>query len=63
MERMALSVAEVQEALGIGRNAVYSLVNQANFPAIRLNGGRRILIPRDAFLRWLDQQTAESIGG
>lgn len=57
MERMALSVAEVQEALGIGRNAVYNLVNRADFPAIRLNGGRRILIPRDAFLRWLDQQT------
>ena len=61
MERMALSVTEVQEALGIGRNSVYDLVNRADFPKIRM--GRKIIIPRDAFLRWLDQQTAESIGG
>lgn len=55
MERMALSVAEVQESLGIGRNAVYNLVNRADFPKIRM--GRKIIIPREAFLRWLDQQT------
>lgn len=56
MERMALSVPEVQKALGIGRNSVYNLVNRADFPKIRM--GRKIIIPRDAFLRWLDQQTA-----
>ena len=55
MERMALSVPEVQKALGIGRNSVYNLVNRADFPKIRM--GRKIIIPRDAFLRWLDQQT------
>lgn len=56
MERIALSVAEVQKALGIGRNSVYDLVNRADFPKIRM--GRKIIIPRDAFLRWLDQQTS-----
>ena len=61
MERMALSVAEVQESLGIGRNAVYNLVNRADFPKIRM--GRKIIIPREAFLRWLDQQTTLEIGG
>lgn len=61
MERMALSVAEVQESLGIGRNAVYNLVNRADFPKIRM--GRKIIIPREAFLRWLDQQTTVEIGG
>lgn len=61
MERMALSVAEVQESLGIGRNAVYNLVNRADFPKIRM--GRKIIIPREAFLRWLEQQTAVEIGG
>ena len=61
MERMALSVTEVQEALGIGRNSVYDLVNRADFPKIRM--GRKIIIPRDAFLRWLDQQTGVCIDG
>lgn len=55
MEKLALSVSEVQEALGIGRNAVYNLVNRADFPKIRM--GRKLIIPRDAFLRWLDEQT------
>lgn len=59
MERMALSVTEVQEALGIGRNSVYDLVNRADFPKIRM--GRKIIIPRDAFLRWLDQQTGTEV--
>ena len=59
MERMALSVTEVQEALGIGRNSVYDLVNRADFPKIRM--GRKIIIPRDAFLRWLDQHTGTEV--
>lgn len=56
MERMTLSVAEVQKALGIGKSAVYALINREGFPKIRM--GRKFIIPREAFLRWLDQQTS-----
>ena len=62
MEKLTLSVADVQHALGIGRNTAYDLVNRADFPAIRLNGGKKILIPREAFLRWLDTQTEKAVG-
>ncbi|MDY2698449.1 MAG: helix-turn-helix domain-containing protein, partial [Lachnospiraceae bacterium] len=52
MEKLTLTVRDVQEALGIGRNAAYCLANRADFPAIRL--GNKLIIPRDAFLRWLE---------
>lgn len=60
MERLTMNVADLRQALGIGRAQAYELVNRADFPAIRL--GRKILIPRDAFLRWLDKQTEHAMG-
>ena len=51
-----MTVSDVQQAMNIGRNTAYELVNRADFPKIRM--GRKIILPRDAFLRWLDQQTA-----
>ncbi len=32
-------------------------VNRADFPAFR--SGRRWIIPRDAFIRWMEQQAAK----
>lgn len=60
IERLVLTVSDLQPALGIGRAQAYALVNRADFPAIRL--GRKILIPRDALLRWLDKQTEQALG-
>ena len=57
--RLTMKVSDLQQALGISRNQAYDLANRADFPAIRL--GRKILIPRDAFLRWLDRQTSEEV--
>ena len=58
MEKIALTVPDVQRALGIGKNTAYELANREDFPSIRV--GKRILIPRDAFLRWLDKQTGQA---
>lgn len=60
MEKLTLTVSDVQHALGISKNAAYELANSAGFPTIRL--GRKILIPREAFLRWLDAQTDQVAG-
>lgn len=60
MERMTLTVSDLQQALGCGRRQAYELVNRQGFPVIRL--GKRILIPRDAFLRWLAAQTEQQAG-
>lgn len=60
MERMTLTIPDLQQALGIGRDAAYALANRADFPAIRV--GKKIIVPRDAFQRWLDGQTAAKLG-
>ena len=54
MEKLTISVSEMQKALGIGRNTAYELVNRADFPAVRL--GKRIVIPVEALNAWLEKQ-------
>lgn len=51
---LTLTVPEVGEVLGISRAAAYELVRSKGFPHIRI--GTRILVPRDKFLAWIDQQ-------
>ena len=48
-----LSVEEMAAFLGISRVAAYNLSHSKGFPSKRI--GRRILIPRDDFLAWLDK--------
>lgn len=59
LESLVMSVRDIQDALGIGRNAAYDLVNRSDFPTIKI--GNRFIIPRDAFLRWLEAQTADKL--
>lgn len=60
MEKMVLTAPDIQIALGIGRRQVYELLNREDFPAIRL--GRKIIVPREAFFRWLDAQADKQAG-
>lgn len=49
------TVDEIMVILGVGRKAVYSLIRQRAFPAIRFSSiGYRI--PKDAFDSWLHQR-------
>ena len=48
-----MTVKDVQKLLGIHSNNVYELVRRPGFPAVRVSE-RRIIIPRDRFLKWLD---------
>jgi excisionase family DNA binding protein len=54
----AFSVETLAAALDIGRNKAYELVNSKGFPTLHI--GRRIVIPRQAFINWLDKQLALS---
>jgi excisionase family DNA binding protein len=50
-----LTVDEAHGIIGttkISRGAFYAAINKGQVPHLRLGG--RILIPRSAFLRWLD---------
>ena len=55
MEKTTISVAELSIQMGISLPKAYELVKQPGFPTIRV--GARILIPVDAFNRWLDSQS------
>ena len=52
---LTLTAPEVGEVLGISRAAAYELVRSAGFPHMKICS--RILIPRDKFIRWIDEQT------
>ena len=45
------SVKEAAALLGVSSNAAYEAVHRGEIPTIRI--GRRILVPRAAFDRWL----------
>jgi excisionase family DNA binding protein len=49
--REALSVEEVAELLGLGRNTVYDAANRGEIPHRRI--GRRLLFSRTAVMEWL----------
>ena len=60
--RLTLTVEEAAKLLGVSRIKGYELAHSEGFPAMRL--GRKLLIHRDRFLAWIDQQagTAASSG-
>ena len=53
-DRLALSVSEAAEALGLSRPMVYELMHRPDFPAFRV--GRRTLISRSGLERWIEAQ-------
>jgi excisionase family DNA binding protein len=46
------TVEQVKEITGFGLNQTYDAIRRGEIPSIRV--GRRILVPRKAFLAWLD---------
>lgn len=52
---LTLTAPEVGEVLGISRATAYELVRSEGFPRMKI--GKRILIPRDKFIQWIDEQT------
>ena len=52
---LTLTAPEIAEVLGISRAAAYELVRSKSFPHMKI--GTRILVPKDKFLAWIDEQT------
>jgi len=50
-----LKVPEVAAILGVSRAQAYNLVNSNGFP--RLMVGRRFVIPKEALINWIEQNT------
>ncbi len=49
---IVLSAKEVSAALCISRSGAYALMAQSDFPTVTV--GSRILVPKAAFIKWLE---------
>jgi excisionase family DNA binding protein len=56
-ERVALTVPEAAETLGISVRHAWNLVNAGQLPSFRL--GRRVVVPKQRLVELLDGNTAE----
>ncbi|MDL2238269.1 helix-turn-helix domain-containing protein [Christensenellaceae bacterium OttesenSCG-928-K19] len=57
MSKFTLSVKEMAEMLNISLPKAYELTKQEDFPVLMV--GNRILIPHDAFMRWVEKNTTQ----
>ena len=51
---LLLTMKNIQEVTGLSKAKAYELAHSRGFPLVRF--GRSMRVPREAFLRWLDQQ-------
>ena len=52
IDALTMSVEEPGKLLGIGRSSAYGAVRRGELPSLKI--GRRILVPRSALLRKLE---------
>lgn len=57
---LVLTMKHIQEITGLSKPKVYELAHTHGFPVIRF--GRAMRVPREAFLRWLDEQAGVGEG-
>ena len=53
--RLALSIPEAAESLGVGRSSIYHEIRSGQLPVLRF--GRRTLIPVPALTQWVKERT------
>ena len=52
---LTLKADQVAAVLGISRANAYTLLRREGFPTLRI--GKRMLVPRDRFIRWIEENT------
>ncbi len=50
-----LNAPTVAKILGISRSSAYELMHEKEFPALQI--GSRIVVPKEKFREWVEQQT------
>ena len=57
-----LNANQLAAALGISRAGAYQLLNAGTFPTLRI--GKRLLVPKDQLIKWIEQNTGGGhVGG
>lgn len=54
LQKLAYSVDEAAQVLGVSRGTIYSLIHRADFPALKV--GNRQLISREGLAEWVRKQ-------
>ena len=57
MEKIALSVTEAAQLLGVSRPTIYTLVHRADCPVFQ--AGHRTLISRVGLEKWVEKQAGK----
>lgn len=55
-ERMAFSVREAGEMVGVSKDAIYALIRTGDLPSLKI--GQRTFIRREALAHFLEQREA-----
>ena len=50
-----LNADTVAKVLGVSPSTGYELMHEKNFPALKI--GSRIVVPKEKFMRWVEQNT------
>ncbi len=54
LQKLAYSVDEAAQVLGVSRSTIYNLIHRADFPALKI--GNRQLISREGLAEWVRNQ-------
>ena len=50
-----LNAEQLAQLLGISISSAYELMSEKGFPSLRI--GKRLLVPKDKFITWADEQS------
>ena len=50
-----LNAEQLAQLLGISISSAYELMSEKGFPSLRI--GKRLLVPKDKFIAWTDEQS------
>ena len=60
LQKLAYSVDEAAQVLGVSRGTIYNLIHRADFPALKV--GNRQLISREGLAEWVRKQAGVGRG-
>lgn len=50
-----LNAGDIAQFLGLSKAGAYNLVNSSGFPTLKI--GKRLVVPKQAFIRWVEENT------
>ena len=54
-----LNADTVAKALGVSPSSGYELMHEKDFPSLKI--GSRIVVPKESFIRWVEQNTGGAV--